>query len=64
MKIAFNIPQSQKIRVEYVRGSTKYSAVIPRPQNNDELACVMLKRQVGMSQIRSVNEFVPNVVRA
>jgi len=61
MKTIFTIPTTQKIKVIYVKGDTKYSATIPRPANNDELACVMLARKVGMSQVRYLQAFVPNV---
>jgi hypothetical protein len=65
-KIAFMIPTTRLVRVEYQkRGSnqTKYAAIIPRPKDCETLFTVMREtRKVGPSQIRDVkpvNELVP-----
>lgn len=53
-KIAFALPKTQFSAVFYDSNGVRYSAVIQTPRNNDELADIMLKKKVGMSQLRFV----------
>ena len=57
MKIAFNLPKTEKVIVEYVSNGVKYSAIIVNPKDNDSLAVAMLSKKIGMSQIRDVQPF-------
>lgn len=59
MKIVFAIPTTPKTRVEYIKGGTKYAAVIDTPSSADGLINAMLIRQVGMSQVKSVEPIQP-----
>jgi hypothetical protein len=63
MKIAFNIPQTPLVRVEYVKGRVAYHAIIKRPQDNVALFAAMLTRQVNAAMIRRVTEHKPNVMK-
>lgn len=61
MKLAFAMPTSPLIRVEYMVGNVKYATTIPNPKSNDSLAIEMLKKKVGMSQIKDVLPLMLNV---
>lgn len=63
MKQAFTIPATKLVTVKYAVNGVNYSATIPNPNTNDGLAMAMMKKRVGMSQIRGVSEYVPNVAR-
>jgi len=52
--ILFRIPDTNLVRVNYVREGTRYSAVISNPRTNQRLRAVMLARQVCMSQVEDV----------
>ena len=59
MNITFQLPTTPKCKVVYVRDGTNYQGIIDTPQDNSALQVVMLKRQVGMSQIQRVEPVQP-----
>ena len=52
--IAFAIPATRLVRVEYRKDGVKYACNIIRPQGQESLRCAMLARHVGISQVISV----------
>ena len=56
--IAFAIPTTRLVRVEYVGRNngktTTYCATLPRPNGNAGLQCALLGRKVAMSQVLRV----------
>jgi len=52
--IAFAIPQTRLVRVEYRKDGSRYTCNIVRPQGQESLRIAMLARHVGMSQVLNV----------
>ena len=52
--IAFALPATPLVKVSYMRDGVKYEAVMTNPRSNERLKEIMLKRNVGLSQIRFV----------
>jgi len=52
--VLFGIPDTNLIRVNYMRDGVLCSAVLSNPRTNQRLRAVMLARQVGMDQVREV----------
>jgi len=52
--ILFSIPDTNLVRVNYIREGVRYSAVLSNPRTNQRLRAVMLARQVSMSQVQDV----------
>lgn len=53
-RIMFALPATPLVMVRYVRGGVNYDAVMPNPRTNERLQEVLLKRNVGISQVRYV----------
>ena len=67
--IAFAIPTTRLVRVEYVGRetcgkATVYNATLPRPSGNAGLQCELLKRKVAMSQVLRVLPVVEWITQA
>ena len=65
MKIAFALPSTDKIRVEYLRQGVKYQRVMSNPRDNGLLSIELAKGNppVRMNEVLYVNEFNPFVKR-
>ena len=55
----FDLPETPKCKVMYIKDTVLYSTVITTPHSNDELQRVMLTRQVGMSQVQGLEPIQP-----
>lgn len=62
MKIAFMLPATEKIEVEYVygAGNVRYKKVMANPKDNGLLAIALAKdpRKISLSQVKDVRPFV------
>ena len=55
----FVLPNTPTCKVIYVRDGVNYSAAITTPADVHDLQAVMLKRQVGLSQVLRVEAVQP-----
>lgn len=55
MKVNFNIPNSARVIVRWLRAGKFTDTIIPRPANNEMLRLTMLtKHGVGYGEIRTI----------
>jgi len=56
--IAFSIPRTRLVGVEYWKDGVRYIATIENPKDNRNLCLTMLKRKVAMRQVESVKPVI------
>ena len=61
MKIAFQLPTTEMIQVDYITGGVLYKKIMKNPRDNGLLAIALSRQKVEMKQVKDVREFAPLV---